>query len=68
MNNREFDQIKSYSTVIVAELHKIIFEDTMFSRLKQVLRLAEEMECAIFQVERKQKEAVSNVFLLKKIS
>jgi hypothetical protein len=68
MNNKEFEQIKSYSTVIVAELHKIVFDDAMFSRVKQVLRLAEEMECAIMQIERKQKEFVSNVFLLKKTS
>lgn len=68
MNPKNFEQIKSYSTVIVAELHKAIFSDTIFDNLKAVLAVAEEMECVIMEMERKQKEKADNVFKLKRIA
>ena len=68
MNSKEFDQIKSYSTVIVAELHKAIFQEEIFDNLKAVLAIAEEMEQWVMNLERKQKEAASNVFKLKQIA
>lgn len=68
MNSKEFDQIKSYSTVIVAELHKAIFQEEIFDNLKAVLAIAEEMECAVMEMERKKKESASNVFQLRRIA
>jgi hypothetical protein len=67
MNSKNFDQIKSYSTLIVAELHKAIFAEAIFDALKPVLALAEELECAVMEIERKQKET-RNVVLFKRIA
>ena len=68
MNPKDFDQIKSYSTVIVAELHKVIFSEVVFDKLKAVLAVAEEMECVVMEMERKQQAAGSNVIPLRRIA
>jgi len=65
MNPKELDQIKGYSRLIVHELHKNIFDDTVFDKLKSVLLLAEEFECYLMQLEIQQKERGSNVVRLK---
>lgn len=44
MTSKELDQIKSYSKLIVYELHKAIFDEAVFDKLKATLRLAEELE------------------------
>lgn len=56
MNTRQFDQIKSYSKLLVYELHKTIFDEVVFDRLKATLLLAEEFECFVMEIELKQKE------------
>lgn len=68
MNPKEIEQIKSYSTLLVAELHKMVFEDKMFDRSKAILKLAEELECFMWELELKRKEAAKNVFTLKRIA
>lgn len=68
MNPQDFDQIKSYSTLLVAELHKAVLKEPIFDHLKNVLRLAEEMECTLMNIERKKREASSNVVYLRRIA
>lgn len=68
MNAREFDQFKSYVTLLVAELHKAIFSDAIFDDMRAVLRLAEEMECAVMNLELDQKARLSNIYSLKRIA
>ena len=68
MNSREIEQIKSYSRLIVYELHQVIFEDAVFDKLKATLALAEELEFYIFDLERKKNEAPSNVVQLRRIA
>jgi len=53
MTAQQFEQIKSYSILIVYELHKIVFDDAVFDKLKNTLALAEELECYMMAVERK---------------
>lgn len=47
MTNKELDQIKSYSKLIVYELHKAIFDEAVFDKLKATLHLAEELELLV---------------------
>lgn len=51
MNNNKLEQIKSYATILVAELHKIVFDDSVFDKSKVVLLLAEELECFMFSID-----------------
>jgi len=44
MTTKELEQIKSYSKLIVYELHKAVFDAAIFDKLKATLRLAEELE------------------------
>lgn len=50
--NKNKDQINSYSKLIVYELHKVIFDEAVFDKIKAVLALAEEMENYILNMER----------------
>ena len=59
--------MKSYATQLVAELHKAVFDESVYNRLKGALRLAEEMECHIWGIEKKRKEGAENVFKLRKV-
>lgn len=68
MNTRDFEQMKSYATCLVRELHKLAFDETAFNRIRDALRLAEEMECQIMGIERKRQEGASNVFKLRQIA
>lgn len=45
MTAKELDQIKSYSKIIVYELHKAVFDNAIFDKLTATLKLAEELEC-----------------------
>lgn len=65
MNAKDFDQLKSYSTLIVAELHKIVFDETAYSRLKPALLLAEELEEEILCQEKKRQLGAANVVKLR---
>ncbi len=68
MTAKEFEQIKSYSKLIVYELHKAIFDEAVFEKLKATLALAEEMECYVMEMERKQKEAPKSIANLRLIA
>lgn len=62
MNAKEKEQIRSYSRLIVRELHKAIFDDHIYDKLKETLSLAEELEIYLMQLERKEKtQPKSNV-------
>lgn len=65
MTNQEFDQVKSYSSLLVAELHQAIFHEQVYNRLKSVLRLAEELEVHIMVMEKQRKKGTSNIVRLK---
>lgn len=68
MNQKEFTQLKSYATTLVYELHRVIFDsDEIFDRLKPTLHLAEELECEVMHIERRQKEN-GNVVPFKRIA
>ena len=67
MLNKELDQVKSYSTLIVAELHKVVFDENVFERLKGVLRLCEELECKVMGMEARA-ASKSNVVHLQRIA
>jgi hypothetical protein len=47
MTSKELEQIRSYSKLIVYELHKAVFDEAIFDKLKATLLLAEEMECFV---------------------
>ncbi len=68
MNAKDFEQIKSYSKLIVYELHKAVFTEEVFNKLKATLALAEEMECFVMEMERKQKEAPRSIANLRLIA
>jgi len=68
MNPKHFDQIKSYSKLIVYELHKAIQDEAVFDKLKATLKLAEELECFVMEMERKQKEAPKSLAHLRLIA
>jgi hypothetical protein len=68
MTDQELQKMKGYATVIVAELHKVIFDEAIFDAMKNVLRLAEEMECVTMTMENKRKKEGSNVVYLQRVS
>jgi hypothetical protein len=68
MTNEELDKIKSYATLLVSGLHQVVFDEYSYSRLKDVLRLAEEFECEVMTLERKNRERDSNIFKLRRIA
>lgn len=70
MNAKQFEQIKSYASLIVYELHKTIFDEAVFDKLKDTLRLAEELEVYLMEVERKAAELPpnSNVIPIKRLA
>lgn len=68
MNSQKIEQIKSYSKLIVYELHKTVLDEAIFDKLKAVLALAEELECYVLHMERQQKERISNIVSLKRIA
>lgn len=61
MNSKELDQLRSYAMLIVAELHKTVFDEAVFDKLKPVLGLAEELECYIANTNRSETIKKSNV-------
>lgn len=67
MYTRNLEQTKIYVTDLVSKLHKIIFNEAVFEDLKPVLLIAEEMECAIFQIEQQNKNTKSNVLPFKRV-
>ena len=67
MTDQELQQMKSYATVMVAELHKIVFDESKWDSLRNVLLLAEEMECEVMNMEKKRKEG-GNVVYLRRVS
>ena len=68
MNAEEFEQIKNYATVLVGTLHCIVFDDSLFKRITDVLRLAEEMEYYVHHLEIKRNHEARNGFKLKLIA
>ena len=68
MHDKELEQIKSYSKLIVYELHKVIFEDAVFDKLKATLTLAEELECYLMQIELERANRPKNVVPFRRIA
>ena len=68
MTTKEFEQIKSYSHLLVGLLHTMAFDDLMYNRLKRVLGIAEELEIFLFEIERFRKKRESNIIPLRRIA
>lgn len=68
MTEKQLDQIKSYSTLMVHELHNAIFDGNVFDKLKATLLLAEELECYMMQIERERANRPSNVVPFRRIA
>lgn len=68
MLDKDLTQMKSYATLMVAELHKVIFDDETYQKLKPLLHLCEDFEKEIMWLEIRKKYAKSNVFQLMRIA
>ena len=67
MQDKQLEQIKSYCTLMVQELHQAIFEGNIFDKVKTTLSLAEELECYMMQIER-ERTLRSNIIQFRRIA
>ena len=70
MNKKNFDQINSYSRLIVRELHDVIMHDKIYDPLKAVLMLAEELESYMLSIKQQEQayQVRSNIIQFKRLA
>lgn len=68
MHDKQLEQIKSYSTLIVHALHQAVFDGNVYEKMKATLLLAEELECYMMQIERERMNRSDNVIPFRRIA